>query len=119
MKWITQLPIRLAIIFIYTSLLTLGSLDASVSTSSFQISDKILHFTAYAAFSVIAFFPPYRPARVLTIALCIFGYGVLIEYLQQMVGRQFSIYDIIANGVGVIVGTFLAIKFFPEKYNLD
>lgn len=46
------------------------------------------------------------------IGFAIFGYGVLIEFLQDMVGRDFSYLDMVANGVGVMIALMLAKRYY-------
>ena len=75
--------------------------------------DKVTHFLAFAFLSFLAFparlkiFERYAP-----VAILIFLFGVLIEYLQARGGvRHAEISDILANGAGVFAGTMLAIVF--------
>ena len=104
--------IRLSIVFIYSSLLLLGSLSP-VPSGDIGNMDKLVHFAAYCVLTIIAYFPVLTLNKKLVIALLVMSFGILIEFLQAMVGRNFSYADMLANGVGVMFGLLLAMKFFP------
>jgi VanZ family protein len=75
--------------------------------------DKIVHFTLYFIFALFlmsgfsrqygktsakAYIHSFIPA---------FALGVLIEFIQEKVGRSYDIYDMIANTLGIIVSLSL------------
>jgi VanZ family protein len=67
------------------------------------INDKIQHFAAYA---VLAFIPALheRPKLVWAIVLCVIGLGVLLEFGQTLVTRDFEIGDMVADTIGALIG---------------
>jgi VanZ family protein len=79
-------------------------------------SDKPLHAIAYLGLSVVVAravsggWPPRLTRRTaVVVALFAFGYGVIDELHQLFVaGRTSDVRDLIANGVGVCVGTALS-----------
>lgn len=69
-----------------------------------RLSDKVLHFGAYA---VLAFLPVLyeRLRTALAIAACLVLLGVLVEFGQSYTAtRLFEVKDIIADGGGVLFG---------------
>jgi VanZ family protein len=94
--------------FACVALVIVGSLlpDKSLpmrALSRLDISDKIQHFAAYA---VLAFLPVIheRPRVVVAIAFALIGLGVLLEFGQTLVTRDFETADIVADALGVFVG---------------
>ncbi|MDR3246250.1 MAG: VanZ family protein [Prevotellaceae bacterium] len=81
--------------------------------------DKIVHFMLYfifALFLMSGFSRQYgktsAKAYIFSFILA-FALGVIIEFIQEKVGRSYDIYDMIANTLGVIVSLWLfnAIKW--------
>lgn len=75
-----------------------------------QLNDKVGHFIGYGVLSLNTFlvfeFKPLRKGIFLIIGLI--GWGVLMEGLQGFVsGREVSGLDIVANSIGVAIGTAL------------
>jgi VanZ family protein len=68
-----------------------------------EISDKIEHFLSYA---LLAFLPVLheRPRAVAAIAVGLIGLGVLLEFAQCLVSRDFELGDMSADAVGVFLG---------------
>ena len=82
--------------------------------------DKIYHFFGYA---ILAFlFQAYlegknRSARErfrLSFMILI-GYGFLDEVTQPFFSRAFDLFDLSADGLGIILGSLLFLKIFPSK----
>lgn len=78
-------------------------------------NDKISHFIAYGTLmfnsGLLTFHEKNKFIRA--IFLCVL-YGVLIEIAQHFVpGRFMSIYDIIANVAGVVIGCILTVLLNP------
>lgn len=73
-----------------------------------HIWDKALHFTAYFGLAGLACVAVGGGKRALWTALGLVVLGAILEVLQGMVGRDMSLYDEFANGLGVLVGTLLA-----------
>ena len=71
--------------------------------------DKLIHFMAY---SVIAIPPAYAIkgiSKKVIIAIFLILFGAFIEITQNSIpGRQGSIDDLIANGLGVLTGIIIA-----------
>jgi VanZ family protein len=94
-----------------------------------EISDKLLHATAYAGASALwAWASIERRWRIATIPALI-GYGILLEGAQALTPDRFAdVNDAIANAIGVISGfalfllcarsSTLARWFFFPKNNL-
>jgi VanZ family protein len=74
-----------------------------------QISDKLLHFVAYA---VLAFLPTLHerwPALAATLLGAV-ALGVLLEFAQRLSpGRNFEIADMVADACGVLCGLIVAL----------
>lgn len=74
-----------------------------------DISDKVLHFAAYA---VLAFLPALheRWPAVTAAMLGTVTLGVLLEFLQRLSpGRSFEMADMVADACGLLCGLLLAL----------
>lgn len=72
------------------------------------VSDKLLHFLAYAALAVLAVAGADDRRAVLRAVLIMLVLGVVLDYLQRFVpGRGFELGDILADYVGVLCGASL------------
>ena len=99
---------------VYLSLITFGSLSSSnnISTPDFKYLDKIIHLISYAILCLIIFliFETFKTKASMWFAfLFSMAYGIFIEILQLMItiSREFSLLDILANTVGVLIMTAL------------
>ena len=103
--WWTILGVLLVAIVVYMSLAPLSP----SKIFAFPESDKIMHFSAYAAMMLwFGQIYPKRPAS-LFIASGLIILGVLLEILQGLSGyRTFEYMDITANALGVIIGFVIA-----------
>ena len=107
----------LLVAIIYTIWLTIVSLISlkSIPNLGFSFDDKIYHLLAYLvlAFLWITYFK-HRKAKYLT--LIVFSstilFGVVLELIQHQLNpnRTYDTYDLIANCLGVILGTLIALK---------
>jgi len=90
--------------------------------------DKINHVFFYAV--LIFFWLMYltkkwsianRAYSIIIFAFIIFGYGVMIEYLQAYTGRDFNNSDVIANIFGILLGVFIFFKLkkIPGEISRD
>ena len=74
-----------------------------------HVSDKILHFVAYA---VLAFLPSLHERRS-ALGAALLGavtLGVLLEFAQRLSpGRNFELADMVADACGVLCGLILAL----------
>jgi VanZ family protein len=83
--------------------------------------DKIIHFTMYfifALFLMSGFSRQYKKTstKAYTFSFILaFLLGILIEFIQEKIGRSYDMYDMIANTVGIIVSLLL---FRPIKWIL-
>jgi VanZ family protein len=75
--------------------------------------DKMVHFAMYfifALFLMSGFSRQYgkTPAKAYIFSfIWAFLFGVLIEFIQEKTGRNYDIYDMIANTTGIIVSLLL------------
>lgn len=81
--------------------------------------DKIKHTSAYFVLTfvgLIAFHHFNSPKRLL---VTIFAMGLIIELTQPLTGRSSSLYDLMANSVGIILGALLVVwlsrKFLAKQ----
>ncbi|MFW5686084.1 MAG: VanZ family protein [Spirochaetota bacterium] len=70
--------------------------------------DKVTHALAYlvVAFMLVLSTPerPMTALRVIGLILAAAAYGLLIEFVQRYVGREFDPLDMVANAVGAFAG---------------
>ena len=93
------------------------SLKSPQNGVNIQLNDKVGHFIGYGVLSLNTFlvfeFKPLRKGIFLIIGLI--GWGVLMEGLQGFVpGREVSGLDIVANSIGVAIGTI--VSFWWNRY---
>ncbi len=118
----SQYPIPFRIAFaLYALLVIWASLRTGGGPQPIEHFDKIMHFTFYGLFTVIA--AGCTAQRKTFIQLCVFiaGYGALMEYFQSFVPSRFmSIADMVANTSGVIFVSFslLKLRFHNKEINL-
>ncbi len=80
---------------------------------SFVSSDKLQHFLAYA---ILALLPTlHEPRRVLAkFLLFTVVMGLILEFGQVLSpGRSFDLYDMLADGVGIVVGAAVGFLLRP------
>jgi len=106
--WLRIVWLAAAIAVIVGSLLPQSSLPMR-ALDRLDISDKVLHFAAYA---VLAFLPALHE-RWPAVAAALLGavaLGVLLEFLQKLSpSRSFELADMVADVSGVVCGLLLAI----------
>ncbi len=93
------------------------SLKSPSGGVNIQLNDKVGHFIGYGVLSLHTFlvfgFKPLRKGIFLIIGLI--AWGVLMEGLQGFVpGREVSGLDIVANSIGVAIGTI--VSFWWNRY---
>ena len=72
-------------------------------------SDKIYHVLAFAC---LAFpLPLVRPRWTVWVILSVIVYGAAIEVIQPFFGRQAEWADLVADGIGAILGASVAQQF--------
>lgn len=118
--------VLLGLSLVYTIILTWVSVverDSLPSVPLFPMQDKLAHFLAYLVLSVLwggfwlrrqklSFWFPYL--AVLLLAALI--YGTIIEVLQGQItqSRSADVYDILANCLGMLVGSSLIFYIFDK-----
>jgi VanZ family protein len=109
-RWLRILWLAAVAAVMVGSLLPGSSLPIQ-ALGKLQVSDKLMHFAAYA---VLAFLPSLHerwPALAATLAGAI-SLGVLLEFGQMLSpGRNFEIADMVADTVGVLCGLILALPW--------
>lgn len=108
---ISQIIRNLTFVFCTVSVLVLSLLPPSdlPKVSLFPGADKVIHFLMYFFFSGIGCWTlrtEWKRRNYYFIAIFAVGWGVLMEILQLTMhaGRSFSVFDILANVVGVTFG---------------
>ena len=72
-------------------------------------ADKVMHFAAYGLFAVLGFIASKTKKVFFNMCVAIIAYGGLLEVAQfYTVGREMSVYDFIANSLGVLAGAWAA-----------
>jgi VanZ family protein len=89
----------------------------------FMQFDKVIHFFLFSTLVILwgYYFQP-RKKSVTTFFLVLFAvalistlYGILMEYIQLWTGRDFDVWDMVADGVGAAAGwCFFAVKNKPR-----
>ncbi|ENM5918737.1 hypothetical protein CW613_002876 [Vibrio mimicus] len=64
--------------------------------------DKAEHSVVYLVLTLLGCAGLSR--RVWLVPVLLFGFGVVVEVVQDMIGREFSWGDMAANGVGILLG---------------
>jgi VanZ family protein len=119
---VKKLLLLVAITFtIWLTVVSLINLDGVPSLGS-SFDDKIYHFFAYAllAFLWVTYFKSSpKKNSVLIVFLVTFSFGVLLELIQHQLNqnRTYDIFDLMANCLGVIFGTLIALKINIYKLN--
>lgn len=68
-------------------------------------NDKVGHFLAYLTLSIhLCFLFDMKTTKILLALTGTFLYGILIEILQGFVGREQSVFDAMANAMGIAAG---------------
>ena len=103
----------------YTVFLTVVSLITigDIPDLGTDFNDKIYHFLAYfiLAFIWITYAKNEKSIRIAFVLLIVFG--ILLEIIQHKINiaRMYDVYDLIANCLGVVIGTLFAYKFTVVK----
>ena len=71
-------------------------------------NDKGLHFIAYFGLAWLAAAAVTRRADAVRAGLALILLGGLLEIVQGFTGRDMSVYDEVANTIGVVMGGFAA-----------
>ena len=85
--------------------ITLLSLLPPRSTLDLGNNDKLSHFLAYSILATNALLIRVFRSNTLLLILCLVIYGGLLEFFQGFIpGREVSIWDMVANSGGVLIG---------------
>lgn len=97
--------------FLLLVIVTYLSLRSRVQGIDIQVNDKVGHALAYFALMTnggLAF----GKKRTLLLAIGLFLFGLLIEFLQSLVpGRTSSFFDLVANSGGIVIGLSILFIF--------
>ena len=93
------------ILLMIITLLSLASFQPRGSFGPVGV-DKVYHVVAY--FCLVFPVPLVRPRLTAWVVLGVIACGGLIELIQHLFGRQASLGDFVANGIGAIVGAVIA-----------
>lgn len=98
---------------ILVTVLSLVNLSKDLSSLGIKNIDKVIHFGFYLGLNVLVLMIIHlyaRKEKIIYIAGITLGcilYGIAIEFIQEYVGRNFDIGDIIANCSGAVFGVIL------------
>jgi len=116
--------IRNFVASLWTLLMFIGSLLPKAAIEREKLIDipnldKIVHFTMYFGFVLLwnfAFQQKRKNVSPYYIFAVSIAFGLIIETLQfwMNLGRNFELYDIIANIIGSILGLIAFYKFFKS-----
>ena len=92
------------------------------SIPKLDISDKLIHISAYLLISISWLLSFKEKAKTLKVNSLIFisilAYGIIIEVIQGVFTnyRQFDFFDILANLVGIIIAFMIFFKGFRKNH---
>lgn len=95
--------------FIIAAIIQLSLFTTYVPQPTINHGDKLHHFIAYGTL-MLWFAQAYQGKTRLQLAFAFIALGVLIEFIQPITGREFSLLDMLANSIGVGLGYFIAYK---------
>lgn len=102
---------RMGFVVSIFSVLVLALLPAE-QASGFTWRDKGNHCFAFFVLTCLLYFSFNQVKWLTYVALPLLAFGLLIEILQLLSGyRQFSLFDVFADGVGIIVGLTFSLLF--------
>ncbi len=101
-------------------LLTYLALRPATDSIGIHHFDKVMHFIAYAQLTVFAFIVTagkHSLRHFYSFCAAIVIYGIAIEIIQLFIeGRDGSVYDFIANSIGVIIGYALVKLYLARRH---
>ena len=109
---LSQYPIPFRIAFVlYPLLVVWASLRTGGDPQPIEHLDKVMHFTFYGLFTIIAAGCTTQKKTFIQLSVFIACYGALMEVFQSFVpSRVMSIPDMIANISGVVIVLFFVLK---------
>lgn len=104
----------------YTVFLTIISLVSLENTPDLgsAIDDKIYHFIAYFIFAFLWItYYKHKKTKIKLVFLLLMAFGVILELSQHKINpmRIYDIYDLLANCLGIVIGTLFAYKLTVVK----
>jgi VanZ family protein len=110
-KWLSH-PVAFRIAFVLYGLLVVwASLKPSGGPQPIEHFDKVMHFTFYGLFTIIAAGCTTQRKTFIWMSLFIVFYGALMEVFQSFVPSRFmSLADILANTLGVVIVALVLLK---------
>jgi VanZ family protein len=115
MRWNDRVrrPLRIAwvvtIVLVVAGSLLPSSSFTMTSLGRLHISDKVLHFAAYA---ILAFLPSLheRWPALAAVLVAVLALGVSLEFAQNYApGRSFELADMAADTAGAVAGVIIAL----------
>ncbi|HZL11137.1 MAG TPA: VanZ family protein [Prolixibacteraceae bacterium] len=105
-------PVRIFLVILYVGCIAALSLLPSQDLPNVKLfygADKVIHFSMYFVFSLLfcwALKTELNYSLLFLIIPVTIGWGILMEVIQldMHAGRSFSLYDILANSIGVVAG---------------
>lgn len=97
--------------FILVAIIVYLSLKPAEQKNLIEVNDKVGHFLAYFTLVIATriFFPNWKMVGAMIFS---FTLSCILEWLQNFVpGRSVSIWDVVANGTGVFMGTLFYLLF--------
>lgn len=112
----------LAIVYTITLVIALLINPPKVIELNFDNYDKFYHVIAYCGLAFLWF--NYAKIhnlkqQLLKVFFATTLFGVILEFLQHNINpnRQFDVYDMLANSVGIVIGIIIAINLELFKVN--
>ncbi|KAG5656221.1 hypothetical protein HG530_015652 [Fusarium avenaceum] len=105
--------IRLPVAGVFVLLLLLAAYAGLTTVQLGQyVNDKVLHFVTFFTLSVVFYWvvdTNRRRVMNMTLVVCTIVLGVGSEFVQSFIdnGREFDLYDIVANVIGSLLGVGL------------
>ncbi len=117
-------PVRFLLVILYVGIIAALSLLPTSDLPPiplFRGADKIIHFAMYFFFSLFfcwALKTEMSYSRLFFIIPVTIGWGVLMEVMQLEMhqGRSFSLFDMLANSIGVFAGVLIFV-LLARKYS--
>jgi VanZ family protein len=109
---LSQYPTLFRIAFVLYGLLVIwASLRTGGGPQPIEHFDKVMHFTFYGLFTVIAAGCTTHKKTFIQLSIFIACYGALMEFFQSFVPSRFmSLADMVANTSGVVIVAVFLIK---------
>ncbi len=81
--------------------------------------DKLYHFIAYFGFAFLwnTYTKGIKISKYLRVFVSLICFGIILELIQHNINpnRMYELYDLLANCLGVIIGTLVALRLHKIK----